>query len=118
MKYIKQVCIILLFSFAGEVCNAVLPFPIPASIYGMALLMAALLLKIVKVEAVDETSSFFVSLLSLLLVVPNVGLMACWDMIKENLFGIVFLILSTTVLTFGVSGLITKLCRKRGEKDA
>jgi holin-like protein len=96
----------------------VLPFPIPASIYGMALLMLALLLKLVKVEAVDEASTFLVSLLSLLLVVPNVGLMSCWDLIKENLLQIVFLILSTTVLTFGVSGLITKLFHKRGKKDA
>lgn len=118
MKYVKQVSIILLFSFFGEVCHTVLPFPIPASIYGMVLLMLALLLKIVKVEAVEETGTFLVSLLSLLLVVPNVGLMSCWELIEPNLLGIVFLIVSTTVLTFGVSGLITKLFHKRGKKDA
>lgn len=118
MKYIKQFGIILLFSFAGEICHALLPFPIPASIYGMALLMAALLLKIVKVEMVDEAGSFLVSALPLLLVAPAVGLMACWDLIKPNLIALGIVILSTTILTFGISGMLTKVFRKRGKKDA
>ena len=46
MKYLKQIALIVLFSFLGEVCRAVIPLPVPASIYGMVLMFAALSLKI------------------------------------------------------------------------
>ena len=66
MKYIRQLGIILLFSLAGDVCHGLLPFPIPASIYGMVLLLLALTCKLVKVEDVKQTGDFLVSLLPLL----------------------------------------------------
>ena len=35
MKYIKQFAIILTVSFLGEALRALLPLPVPASIYGL-----------------------------------------------------------------------------------
>ena len=66
MKYLKSICLILLFSFLGEVCRFFIPLTIPASIYGIALLFAALMMKIVRLEEVRETGAFFTSLLPLL----------------------------------------------------
>ena len=63
MKYVLQFGIIMLFSLAGDLCHVLLPFPRPASIYGMVLLFAALALKFLKVESVKETGAFLVSLL-------------------------------------------------------
>ena len=115
MKYIRQFAIIMLFSLLGELCHLMLPIPIPASIYGMVLLFLSLALGLLKVEAVKETGSFLVSLLPLLFVVPTVGLMGYWDLIRDKLWQIVILIVVTTVLTFGVSGLLTKLFHKDGD---
>lgn len=112
MKYIRQLGIILLFSLAGDICHILLPFPIPASIYGMALLLMAFALKLLKVEAVKETGSFLVALLPLLFVVPTVGLIACWDLIRADILKIAIVISVTTTLTFGVSGLLTRFFRK------
>jgi len=39
MKYLRQFMIILLFSFLGELLKYVLPFPVPASIYGLSYLL-------------------------------------------------------------------------------
>ena len=41
MKYFKQFLIILSVSFLGEVLHALLPLPVPASIYGLVLMLAA-----------------------------------------------------------------------------
>ena len=41
-KYLFQFARILAFCFLGEFCHAVLPLPIPASIYGLVLLLAPL----------------------------------------------------------------------------
>ena len=42
MKYIRQFIIIILISFIGEVLNYLLPLPIPASIYGLVLMLHGL----------------------------------------------------------------------------
>lgn len=105
----------MLFSLPGELCHLMIPIPIPASIYGMVLLFLSLALGLLKVEAVKETGSFLVSLLPLLFVVPTVGLMGHWDLIRDKLWQIVILIVVTTVLTFGVSGLLTKRFHKDGD---
>lgn len=42
VKYIFQFARITAFCLAGEVLAAVLPLPIPASVYGLLLLVAAL----------------------------------------------------------------------------
>ena len=44
MKYVKQFLIIIGISLAGEILKYILPLPIPASIYGMAILFIALLI--------------------------------------------------------------------------
>jgi holin-like protein len=117
MKQVKQFAIILLFSFAGELCHAWIPLPIPASIYGMVLLLVALLTGLVKLEHIQQTGAFLVKLLPLLFVVPTVGLVKHWELIRSNLVGITIIILVTTALTFAVSGILAKWCRKGGGAD-
>ena len=115
MQYLKQVALILVFSFLGEVCRAVIPLPIPASIYGMILLFAALSLKIVKVAQVREAGGFLTSILPVLFVAPVVNLIDCWDQLRQAIVPLVVIVLATTFLTFGVAGVVTKWAM-RGEK--
>ena len=116
--YLRQFAIIVMFSLAGDLCHAVLPLPIPAAIYGLILMFLAFCLKILRLEDVKDTGKFFVSILPLLFVVPAVGLMDYWDLIRENLVQILILVAVTTVITFGVSGLLTKACRKEDKDHA
>ena len=108
MKYIKQITLIFLFSFLGEVCRALIPLPIPASIYGMVLMFAALSLKIVKLEQVGEAGRFLTSVLPVLFVAPLVSLMDCWPLLRENLLPLAVIAAVTTVTTFGAAGIVTK----------
>ena len=117
MKYFSQFLIILGFTLAGEALQRLIPLPIPASVYGLVLLFAALCLKIVKVEQVKEVGGFLTSILSLLFVGPTVGIVDHWALIKPQLLPIVLLIAASTALTFGISGGITQgLSRKGGGK--
>ena len=116
MKYIKQISLILLFSFLGEVCRFLIPLNIPASIYGMILLFAALFLKVIRVEHVRETGSFITSLLPLLFVAPTVGLMEYWDLLKPVLIPFALISLLVTALVMAAAGLVTKHIIGKGEK--
>jgi len=117
MKYLPQLTIILVFSFLGEVCHHLIDIPIPASIYGMVLLFAALALKIIPAKAVKETGGFLTSILPVLFVAPIVGLLDYWDTIRDALIPIVIIVLVSTVLVFAVSGWVTQLFLKNRKED-
>ena len=55
VKYIFQFARITAFCLAGEVLAAVLPLPIPASVYGLFLMVAALKTGRLRLEQVRET---------------------------------------------------------------
>ena len=46
MKYIIQFEIILAISLVGELLNRIIPLPIPASIYGMVILTAIIVISL------------------------------------------------------------------------
>lgn len=117
MKYLSQFLIILGFTLMGEALQRLLPLPIPASVYGIALLFAALCLKIVKVEQVKDAGSFLVSVLPVLFVSPTVGILEDWDMLQGALLPAFLLALSSTVLTFGISGRIAQHFSGKGDKN-
>ena len=117
MKYIKQVLIIVLFTFLGEMLAKVIPFPIPAAIYGIVLMLIALGTGILKPEHVKEVSSFFISIMSILFVPPAVRILEYWGIVGPKVAAIVIICVSTTFLVFAISGLITQgIMRKKGGK--
>lgn len=116
MKYLSQFLIILGFTLLGEALQRMIPLPIPASVYGLVLLFAALCLKIVKLEQVKEAGDFLRSILPVLFVAPAVGIVENWGLIAENILPIALLLLGTTVSTFGIAGSVTKWLMKGGEK--
>ncbi len=117
MKYLSQFLIILGFSLLGEALQRLLPVPVPASVYGIVLLFAALCLKIVKVEQVKDAGGFLTSILPILFVAPMVGLLENWALVQESLLPILLLVLASTVLTFGISGLVTQYFAGKGGRD-
>jgi len=117
MKYLSQFLIILGFTLAGEALQRLLPIPVPASVYGLVLLFLALCTGIVKVSQVKETGNFLSSLLPLLFVAPTVGIVEHWQLIRPQILPICLLLLSSTLITFGISGRITQhLMKKGGER--
>lgn len=63
MKYLRQFMIILLFSFLGELLKYVLPFPVPASIYGLVLLFIALETRLLPLAAVKDAGKFMIEIM-------------------------------------------------------
>ena len=68
MKYIRQFIIIILISFIGEVLNYLLPLPIPASIYGLVLMLLGLVRGLIPLAAVRDTAHFLVEIMPLMFI--------------------------------------------------
>lgn len=117
MKYLVQFLIILLFSFLGEGLHYLLPWPIPASIYGMVLLFLALCLKIIDLEWVRDTGHFLVNIMAVMFVSPAVGLLNCWDVVSRHFWSVCVIIFVSLVVVFGVSGRVTQWLLQRKEED-
>lgn len=116
MKYLSQFLILLGVSLLGEALQRLVPLPIPASVYGIVLLFAALSLKIIKVEQVKDAGSFLTSILPILFVSPAVGILENWDLIRGALLPVTLLVLASTIVTFGISGKLTQTLQDKEKK--
>ena len=108
MKYVKQFLIILAISLAGEILKYVLPLPIPASIYGMAILFAALMTGLIKLDAVRDTGRFLIEIMPVMFIPAGVGLMESWGELKAVLVPVLVITLVSTIVVMVVSGRVTQ----------
>ena len=116
MKYLRQIVILLAFSFAGEGLSLLIPLPIPGSIYGIVLLFLALETKLVKLASVKDVSEFLISFMPVMFIPAATGLMASWDVLRSNALAYVVILAVTTVAVMAVSGLVTQwIIRRRGK---
>lgn len=119
MKYVKQVLIILGFTGLGEALAYLIPFPIPAAIYGLVLLLAALGTGLLKPAQVKDASNFLISIMPILYVPICVRILEYWGVISQNAAAILTITVVSTFLVFAVSGLMTQwlMKRKEGKKN-
>lgn len=116
MKYLKQFSIILLISFMGEILRWLIPLPIPASIYGLVLMLAALCSGSLKVDKIEETSTFLIEIMPVMFVPPTVAILNSWGEMKKIIFPIAVIIILTTIVVMVVTGRITQSVIRRGRK--
>ena len=108
MRYVIQLFIIICFSFAGELLHRELPFPIPASIYGIILLFSALEQRLLKVEHIREVSTTLIISMPVMFVPPAVGLINTWDNIKNNWPEYLLITFASTFVVMAVAGWTTQ----------
>ena len=118
VKYIFQFARITAFCLAGEVLAAVLPLPIPASIYGMAILFAGLMSGLIKLDAVRETGKFLIEIMPLMFIPAGVGLMDSWGNLHPILLPVAIITIVTNITVMGSTGLLSQWVIRRGRKLA
>ena len=122
MRVIRECVIIFGITLAGELLNLALPFPVPAGVYGLFLLLALLLSGALKLEQVEETGNFLLEIMPILFVPAAVGLTESYEAVKEILFPLLITWLLSTVIVMAVTGRVTELRipdgkKRRGEAD-
>ena len=123
MKYLRQLLIILIFSFIGEVLHSLIPIQVPASIYGLVLLFIALLTGIIQLPQVKEAAKYLIEIMPLMFIPAGVGLLESWGNLKSILVPVLLLLVASTILVMGVSGKVTqgiiqRSKRKESEKQS
>lgn len=117
MKYIKQFTIILTITVCAELLRYLIPYKIPATIYGLVLLVVLLRSKILKLDQIYDTSSFLLNIMPLLYIPALVGLMNAWSSLKAVWFPFIVINLITTLLVMLVSGHVTQWMMRRKDQS-
>ena len=116
LKYLRQIVILLAFSFVGEAMSLLIPLPIPGSIYGIVLLFLALETKLLKLSSVKDVSDFLISFMPVMFIPAAAGLIDAWPVLRDNALAYVVITIVTTVVVMGVSGLVTQWIIRRRRK--
>lgn len=116
MKLLRQFLIILLLSFVGEGLKSLIPLPVPASVYGLVLMLLCLCTGIIRLEQVERASNFLIAIMPVMFVPAAVGLTESWDQLRPVLAPVLIIMVLTTVLVMVVTGHVTQFVMKRREK--
>ena len=108
MKYLHQFLLILAISFMGELLKEVLPFPVPASIYGMVILFIGLLSGRIPLGAVKAAGMFLFEIMPAMFIPAGVGLMAAWGTLKPMLLSVSVITVVAVFTVMGATGRVSQ----------
>lgn len=116
MNYLIQLTIILGISFLGEILNALIPLPIPASIYGLILMFIGLCTKIIPLEKVRPTGKFLIDIMPVMFIPAAVGLMDSWDVLQGMLIPVIVIMVLSLFVVMAAAGYVTQAVIRREAK--
>ena len=118
MKYIYQFTLILFITFLGEFIYNIIPLPIPASIYGILIMVFCLQFIIIKLEMVKEAGAFLLEAMPLMFIPAAVGLLTVWQEVTDILLPLIIIIIFSTIIVMAATGRTTQfIIRQGGESD-
>ncbi len=119
MNTVLQLGFYLLLSYLGEQVAQRLPFPFPGSVVAMIFLFVLLSFKLLKLEQLEQSSSFLLANMGLFIVPAAVGLLESVGLVSNQLWGFLAVVFLTTIITMLITMLVTHfLIKLKGRKEA
>ena len=119
MKYLRQFLLILLISFIGELLHEVLPLPVPASVYGFAILFIGLLSGVIKLAHVKDTGKLLIEIMPVMFIPAGVGLITSWGALQSMLIPVCIVTVVANITVMLATGHVSQwiIKRERKKKD-
>ena len=119
MKLIKEAALIFAVTMAGELLYTILPFPVPAGVYGLFLLLFLLLSGLIKVEQIERAGNFLLEIMAMLFIPAMAGILESKDLLARVAVPYMVIILATTAFVMAVTGNAADfIIRRKEEKEA
>ncbi len=118
VKLIKELFIIMLFAFLGELLSLLFlnVMVIPGSVIGMVLLFLALHYKIVPMKSVEDVGTWLTNNMGIFFVPAGVGLMANFDTLADTWWQLLLIIVITTALMMAFVGRVVQSLKRKFDK--
>lgn len=108
MILLQQFAIIAAVSCLGEGLRVLLPLPIPASVYGLVLMLAGLMTGVIRLEKVQYGASFLIEIMPVMFIPAAVNLPNAWGQIAPVWLPVMVITVATTVIVMGLTGKVTE----------
>lgn len=123
MKLFKQLTIVFLICMAGEVVAAMLPFPFPAAVVALLIMLGLFISGVLKPESVQELAEYLLANMAFLFVPSGVAILDEYASIQGNVLQLLIVMVVSLVITFAVTaytvtGVIHLMERRKKEKQA
>ena len=113
MNFLEQFAILIACLFAGSILKAVIPLPIPETIYGMVILFVLFTIRALKTSDVKKASEIILENMSFLFVPAGVGIIENFDLFKANFIAMFFITLITAIIAMICSMKLVSFVQKR-----
>lgn len=118
MSFLISLSTICFVTLCGELLHAVIPVPIPASIYGLVLMLLALKFKIVPLATTKKAGDVILEIMPVLFIPAAVGILDVDDMLLSMLIPAIIGVTVITMVVMLVSGRVTqKIIERNGGED-
>ncbi len=114
MKYIHQFLIIMAISFIGELLS-LLHLPVPASVYGLFILLICLFTGIIKLKDIEDVADWLILIMPVLFVPSAVSLMNVGDELLGDIVVIGVVLVVSTIVVMVTTGKVAQLIIERKE---
>ena len=109
---IRGFAVLFGFQLLGELLVRLTHWPVPGSVAGMALLLMALLLGLIRLEWVTEAAEIMLTHMALLFVPVGVGVMLYFDLLAREWLPILAATVLSTFVVIAVTGHVTQVLAK------
>ena len=121
MEKIKRIfesfIILFVISCIGELMHTYIDLPIPASVYGVIILFLSLWGKVILLEWVESGADMLIAIMPLLFVPSVVKLVTLKELIMDNLFTLLIIIATSSVVVMVVTGKVSQWMIKRKDDE-
>lgn len=123
MKLFKQLTIVFLICMAGEVVAVMLPFPFPAAVAALLIMLGLFISGVLKPESVQELAEYLLANMAFLFVPSGVAILDEYASIQGNVLQLLIVMVVSLVITFAVTaytvtGVIHLMERRKKEEQA
>ena len=116
MKFAREFAIIIAVSFLGGIIKEAIPLPIPASIYGLVLMLIFLCTNAIRLEWVEGAGNFLVVIMPLMFIPAAAGLVDVWNVVKPILLPLIIITIATTLIDIFAAGWVSQLIIRHRRK--
>ncbi len=113
IKIILQIAVLFAFSYLGSLLHQYLNIPLPGSIIGLLLLLAALSSKLFKPDWIQHGAGFLLAFLPLLFLPATIGVMNYASLFSGKGILICFAVVISTLATMIIAGKTSQLLENK-----
>ena len=114
MKIICQIGVVFAVCWVSQLIEAALPFPFPASVIGMILLLLLLASGLLRVEHIQEKADFLLANMAFFFLPAGVSIMNYFDLLRSSAVALVVsLTLIVTVVSSKLLGCLLPIAASR-----